>query len=525
MAGPSNASSVRNLYTPPQEEWLFLPPTPGQSSTTNATPSSTYTSPSNLGASNPTITSTVAGLELDADDEPFSLYGLGTMFASEYLTTALGMPFEVGKTLLQVEYKPKPGVDDGIELEGIDYEVELDSDSASDEDRPRRPSRIREDTINSAEDAEVYFQDTISSSRRPIRSFQEDNGEAVDSEGYLPDLPPNYLLRVDMSPSGSAGVWGMMRRIRRTPSEGLPGLWKGQLLTTLHSLLSNNLQPLVHSCLLFSLPPPSSAAQIDLNANLDLPLSSYHNPVVPLGLHVTAHLLTHMFLSPLELLRTRLIAQPASDNSSKSSFGLLKSAISEEGGIFNLYTHSQLLIPALLEHTLRPIFTLSIPLFIERKLGFSPETAPITYSMLDLSLGLASLLIILPIETARKRLQLQDRTSQEAIWQKGDRRETRKSVVRLRKRPYYGLVDTIWRIISEETGVPKKKRSRRRGSRSDQTAQAVDEYQKQRAMFDGLKQLYRGFGMAAGAHFTVFALGLVSAGLGGRSLEYGWKEI
>jgi fusion and transport protein UGO1 len=33
------------------------------------------------------------------------------------------------------------------------------------------------------------------------------------------------------------------------------------------------------------------------------------------------------------------------------------------------------------------------------------------------------------------------------------------------------------------------------------------------------------FGMAAGAHLTVFALGLVSAGLGGRSLEYGWKEI
>lgn len=33
------------------------------------------------------------------------------------------------------------------------------------------------------------------------------------------------------------------------------------------------------------------------------------------------------------------------------------------------------------------------------------------------------------------------------------------------------------------------------------------------------------FGMAAGAHLTVFALGLVSAGLGGRSIEYGWKEI
>ncbi len=32
------------------------------------------------------------------------------------------------------------------------------------------------------------------------------------------------------------------------------------------------------------------------------------------------------------------------------------------------------------------------------------------------------------------------------------------------------------------------------------------------------------FGMAATAHLTVFGLGLVSAGLGGR-VEYGWQEI
>jgi mitochondrial fusion and transport protein UGO1 len=39
------------------------------------------------------------------------------VFAAEYLTTALGMPFEVGKTLLQVEYKPKEGVsaDEGVD--------------------------------------------------------------------------------------------------------------------------------------------------------------------------------------------------------------------------------------------------------------------------------------------------------------------------------------------------------------------------------------------------------------------------
>ena len=35
------------------------------------------------------------------------LYGPLQLFAAEYFTTALGMPFEIGKTLLQVEYRPR----------------------------------------------------------------------------------------------------------------------------------------------------------------------------------------------------------------------------------------------------------------------------------------------------------------------------------------------------------------------------------------------------------------------------------
>ena len=35
------------------------------------------------------------------------MYGPLQLFATEYFTTALGMPFEVGKTLLQIEYRPR----------------------------------------------------------------------------------------------------------------------------------------------------------------------------------------------------------------------------------------------------------------------------------------------------------------------------------------------------------------------------------------------------------------------------------
>ncbi len=273
-----------------------------------------------------------------------------------------------------------------------------------------------------------------------------------------------------------------MRRVRRTPSEGLPALWKGQLLSTVHSLLSSNIQPIVHSFLLLTLPP--SLAIEEINAELSLPLSSHPHPGLPLGLHVASHLITHMFLSPMELLRTRVIAQPSSAIGSQSSPSMLRDMINHEGGIKGLYLDPQLLIPALLEHTIRPIVTLSIPLIIERQLNISPDISPITYSLLDLSLGLASLLIVLPIETVRKRLQLQDRSHEVSptVSLKGKKRADRKSVVRLRERPYVGVVEAIWRIVTEETGTTPRSR---RGKRA-----LVAE--KQPGRLDGIKQLYRG---------------------------------
>ena len=276
----------------------------------------------------------------------------------------------------------------------------------------------------------------------------------------------------------------MMRRIRRTPSEGLPALWKGQLITTIHSLLSNNIQPIVHTFLLISLPP--AVARVELNAELELPLTSHPHPALPLGLHVASHLLTHVFLSPLELLRTRLIVQPSSLKESKSSLSLLRDAINREGGFTGLYLHSHLIVPAILEHTLRPLLTLSIPLFIERQLNITPDVSPVTYSMLDLSLGLASLLVILPIETVRKRLQLQDRAFLDG--KDEDKPRERKSIVRLRQRPYHGVVEAVWRIITEETtAVPKKRRRRSRGAATVTAGEGV-----QSGRFDGVRQLYRG---------------------------------
>ena len=252
----------------------------------------------------------------------------------------------------------------------------------------------------------------------------------------------------------------MICRLRSSPSEGLPALWKGQLVTTLQSLLANVLQPQVHSLLLLITPNPIP---------LDIPLLALPSPAIPLGLQIASHLFTHLLLSPLELIRTRLIAMPLSHPSTPSSLSMLRRVISEEGGIAPLYLHPNILIPAILEHTLRPLITLSIPLFLERQLGISPELSPITYSVCDLSLGVGSLLVLLPIETVRRRLQLQSRGL-------GGGKKI-KSVVKLRERDYVGVVEAIWRIVTEETGVRRKR---------------VMSEKDEGGAFSGIRQLYRG---------------------------------
>ncbi|OCF34136.1 hypothetical protein I316_04085 [Kwoniella heveanensis BCC8398] len=486
MASNSNArpSSVRGLYTPPAEEWVFLPPTINPPSASPAPTPSHLPSPFT---------------PAPEDDENLALPALGrplNLFLGEYLTTAMGMPFEVGKTLLQVEYRPRrkfaPLEDDELAgLEGIEGESVGE-----------KPYKGEDDELSNPEEADMYFSDRLAQPSAPIVPSAEPLAATdADASGYLPDLHPSWLLKDDPEISRGNGVWGMIRRIRYTPSEGLPGLWKSQIVSSIHSFLSTTLQPSIHSFLLILIPSASSSM------NLDVALTALPNPGIPLGLQVASHLLTHLLLSPLEVIRTRLIVMPTSHPSTPSSVTIFRKMIDEEGGFSSLYLHQNLLIPALLEHTIRPLLTLSIPIIVERQFGITSDINPILYSLADLSLGLGSLLVLLPVETVRRRLQLQSRSTANAGLLTNSKKGM-KSIVKLRERDYFGVVEAIWRIVTEETGVRRK----RKMTEKDEGG-----------LFAGIRQLYRGFGMAATAHVTVFGLGLVSSALSGN--DGGWKEI
>ena len=98
-----------NKTAPPSEEWVFLPPT------VSAPSSKSPPAPSHLPTPTPMMPD---------DDDAAGAYGPIQLFAAEYFSTALGMPFEVGKTLLQIEYRPRKRFDTTPDEAKVVFEAE-----------------------------------------------------------------------------------------------------------------------------------------------------------------------------------------------------------------------------------------------------------------------------------------------------------------------------------------------------------------------------------------------------------------
>lgn len=207
----------------------------------------------------------------------------------------------------------------------------------------------------------------------------------------------------------------------------------------------------------------------------------------------------------------------------KGPYDALRTIFREEGGVWSTYFHPNLFIPTLLEGILRPVIHLSTPLIISRYLLIEPSTSPLSFGLAELVLGTAGLLITIPIETIRKRLQIQSRADFVRAGRAGGTGRAWRTCVETRPAPYVGVVEAAWRIMTEETGrIPRR---RRRSSKGASTA-AKEEPKEDLGVMglgvgSGLTQLYRGFGMGVGANCVVFLLGLVAGG--GEAT--GWAEM
>ena len=290
----------------------------------------------------------------------------------------------------------------------------------------------------------------------------------------------------------------------------------GLLTSAVTNALSGVLQPLIYNLLQSALSP--------------LTPNSFSHPLgtTSVLLPVASQVLTGFILSPLDLVRTRLMVQSSVPRHRTYSGPLdaLRQILSQEGGVRGVYLHPHLLLPTLLDNALRAIVPLTFPGLIAAYVGLgtniSPETTPVQWQIAELLGNAAGALVALPFETVRRRLQVQTRGTARPL----------KGCVEIRPAPYNGMVDAFWHILTEERSdlplKPQTKRKRRRSSlKGKEPAREheeafVEEENESWLRHSGIGQLYRGLGMRLGAGLVVFVLSLVN---GPDEADAGWAEL
>lgn len=276
-------------------------------------------------------------------------------------------------------------------------------------------------------------------------------------------------------------------------------------------ILSQSIQPALQSSL-----------EVLISPAVPTPLGSYYPP--PLLVPVASHVITGFILSPLDLIRTRLMVQSAHPRHRmyKGPLDAAEQILEHEGGLHGMYFHPHLFIPTILDCTLRAVVPFALPAFIASYFRITYETHPITRNAIELFGNCASLLITLPFETVRRRLQVQTRGSARPF----------KGCVELRPAPYNGVVDAFWHILTEERSdlpLKPKRRHRRTGGKKGQSghqahAQGKEEDDNEDSWLrhSGIGQLYRGLSLRAGASVVMFVLALF---VGGDEPDSGWAEL
>ncbi|KAI0308024.1 mitochondrial carrier [Multifurca ochricompacta] len=496
----NNPSSLRDLYSTNPSTWTFSPPSNSTSSPSSAPISSPPSSISSHTFSSRPVQNSIFELSPSLAEPGGLDLGLllKTLVASailEYTTTAIAMPWEVGKCLLQVQWIPR--------------------DAGQGDDGELATEEVTEEVSDDESGEESYFADPLNPgpSRYPLPRPADERGYVVRKNVMEESTRPDYVI-----PVGSAdGVWAMMKRLGRFRGEGWLALWKGLLTECISDMLSSTMQPLIHNALQNLFTPNL--------ASLHISPGSYTALLIP----VASHLITGFILSPLDLVRTRLIVQSFNPQhrTYTGPIDALQKITRDEGGLRGLYLHPHLLIPTVLDNIIRPLISLGLPPLLAARLFpgtlVSIENSPVAWGVVEFASSCIGLLATLPFETVRRRLQVQVR----------GRAQPLKTCVEKRPIPYNGVVDALWHILTEErsdlpvervvTGRNEEKgkegqgevvegRTRSRGQREEH----VSIWRK-----TGLGQLYRGLSMRLGAGAIVFVLGVLTGG----GDESGWAEL
>ncbi|OZJ05177.1 hypothetical protein BZG36_02222 [Bifiguratus adelaidae] len=394
----------------------------------------------------------------------------------KYLTTAIATPFENARTLLQVQYLPNETTE-GVVPRVASPKDEQEEDVLSDVDSEDYYANTESYSGYAGADNSLFETTTLDPQSAEFHKTvkADESGYIVRDSVYDESTRASYV-----APPIEGGIWDAMKAIVKLPDEGYKGLLKGHATQWGYDMLQLILQPTLEGTLndAFGLYDDT------------IPLVHLDRVGPNVMTLVASHLIVGVLLSPIEVIKTRLVVQTSNPRYKKYRGPVhgLRTMLAEEGGLKGLYLNHNLL-PTILYHTITPILGNTVPLIIDRVFGISAQDSPVAWGLAELGLSTLELLLTLPLETVRKRLHLQIRSRKPG--------KPLATCVEVRSRPYVDMFDAARQIVKEEGAVRRRKRSEKPKPR-------------ERLSSWSLRGLYQGFGMQLSGNIMLFLFQTIS---------------
>ncbi|KAK9378839.1 mitochondrial carrier domain-containing protein [Kockiozyma suomiensis] len=348
-----------------------------------------------------------------------------------YTSTLFAQPFEVAKMILQCGKYERPGSPAG----GTKKQIAKG-------DKPARRSRIDDiDTfevdIEEQDDEEVDYFSTAGESRKVAKPRHQQNHTRTNSV--------TSSASSEESNSGSGGRRKPYGRsgLRNTSSpipeiyqisthrphllgamgalwtkDGPWGVWKGSNISFIQNLAVGTIDSWL-SAFIAAILGISDPSVVDI-------IDSSH-PLVSLFASVTATTITALLISPLDIVRTKLILTP-SDAQPRSVVASLQCLPS-------LTCPQHLLLPTALLAAVPKLIRRGTPYFLRTRWGIEQYTSPLAFSFYSFASATAELFIRLPLETVLRRGQLAYVGVKKTVVAAGE---------------YDGILGSMWNILSNE---------------------------------------------------------------------------
>lgn len=371
--------------------------------------------------------------------------------AWRYASCLMAQPFDVAKTILQVSLPPN------VAAAATPRKRRTSPRQSSRDGGSRRSDRAYESFSETDDDAEGgsqasdddipdYFSSTAPRSRSP-RKRRRTPPSLSPSPDPTPTQSRNSRSRRD-NPDAEYKL--MLKRGESVmhaisvlyDTSGAVGLWRATNCTFLYSILLRTTDSFLRSMLLavFGLPDLGGPENGGLTTGITsssgagttgLDLSDSPSPIASLVVIGLASCLSGLLLSPLDLVRTRLIVTP----SSHAPRGVL----SNLKRLPSLLMPSKLGLPTALYHSLPQMFSTSMPQILRRQFHIAPETSPTLWSFASFGTSLCELFIRLPLETLVRRCQVNY-----------IREYARDAPLIIEPAPYLGIGGTVYSIMYSE---------------------------------------------------------------------------